>query len=155
MKNATTAAIAPAYTVQCADVWLTVQATIKALRVPFPNSEDSRQHNKFKVTVKSSNGEKATFDFFDSQSNYNKGIQELDSAALKGALSCFVSDATTGINATNVEDLMSEFGWNVDSRKEYQRATRIYKACVKASEKLELLGITPDEQFELANLLDQ
>jgi hypothetical protein len=58
-------------------------------------------------------------------------------------LDCLASDASGIENARSFEDWASEYGYDADSRK----AKKIYKACVKQSEKLKKF-IGSDELYQ-------
>ncbi len=84
--------------------------------------------NHHKITVKNTEtGKQTSFDFWASIANPEVRSRE----DLIGAFECFVGDAVAGMNDFN--DFCSEFGYDEDSR----RAEKIYKACQKATEKLQ------------------
>ena len=90
------------------------------------NGQENWNHHK--VTVKNTEtGKQTSFDFWASIAN-----PEVKSRKdLIGAFECFVGDAVAGMNDFN--NFCSEFGYDEDSR----RAEKIYKACQKATEKLQ------------------
>jgi len=106
-----------------------VTARLISMGVSFPNDKTSKTiHNRFRVTVTTERG-RASFDFYDSQANYQAGVTELTD--LDGALECFLMDASAG--SETFEDFCANFGYDTDSRSAY----KIYKACVKSKEKAE------------------
>jgi len=84
--------------------------------------------NHHKITIKNiESGKQTSFDFWASIANPEVRSRE----DLIGAFECFVGDAVAGMNDFN--DFCSEFGYDEDSR----RAEKIYKACQKATAKLQ------------------
>lgn len=88
--------------------------------------DDSRPVNHFIVTFKKGK-KRVSFDFFDSISNYEKGIKELDAYSV---LSCCSAE----INCPETfEDFCAEYGYDEDSRK----AEKTFKSLKKPSNKLQ------------------
>jgi hypothetical protein len=127
--------------------------------VPFPWDDHeerdhlSTYHNAFSVAVHRllDDGGKVirNFTFYDSQANYEKGIDDLDEFTLKWAFRCFLDD---GLSATyDFEEFCGEFGYDTDSR----RAERMYKACQRSLDKLRDLGIFDSELCDMINALSE
>lgn len=90
------------------------------------NGQENWNHHK--VTVKNTEtGRQTSFDFWASIANPEVRSRK----DLIGAFECFVGDAVAGMN--DFGDFCSEFGYDENSR----RAEKIYKACQKATEKLQ------------------
>lgn len=85
---------------------------------------------------------KAWFDYWDSFHSAQTG-QPCD---IRGALSCFASDAMTGQNAEDAADIMHEFGYT--NPKE---ARRVFTGCKEAERKANRLGLDWDDLAELAD----
>jgi hypothetical protein len=106
----------------------TVSANLAEEGTTFPGSDDNVLHNEFRVVI-AGNGAKASFSFFGSHFDYQKGVKSLNAIALMDAVSCFISDAVCG--SQSFEDFCSDLGYDQDSRK----AKRTHKACIKQYEK--------------------
>lgn len=127
-----------------------LRSKLIASGVNFPNADTETLHNHFKITVKRIdflNGIKRSFDFYDSQFNYENGLEDLkDELHLKLTFESFISDCLCGINS--FEGFCSEFGYDTDSRK----AEKIFKLCKKALDKALDLGIF---ESELGDILEE
>jgi hypothetical protein len=95
----------------------------------------------YKITI-STNGKRASFDFWDSYHNMTNNIP----VDLRGALSCFALDALAGMNAESADDIASEFGYDKPSE-----TVRVFKGVKKAQKQAERLEFTDDELSELAD----
>ena len=78
-----------------------------------------------------------SFPFYDSVANYNKG----ERPSKYDVLACL--DTYDYING--IEDFANEFGY--DLCENYKETEKIYKACMKQSEKLH--GLFTDEELEM------
>ena len=105
----------------------------------FPNTDDNMYHNKFIITVRSGNGEKITFPFYDSYQNYLEGKTTLSKQDLLYSLRALFDDATLG--DMSFDDFCGETGY--DCYDDRARARRVYKACQNALRKVKKLGIDP------------
>jgi hypothetical protein len=114
--------------------------------IPFPNTEEKYEgmHNKYKITVKNKDGNKISFDFYDSESNLSR--QELPELALKLAFRSFLEDARSGY--LDFDEFCSEYGYDSDSN----RALAIFKLCEKASKKAQDLDLN---ECDIDNLLNE
>lgn len=97
--------------------------------------------NGYIITL-SVSGKRASFQFWDSVSNQQNG-KDCD---LRGALACFASDALIGKNASDVLDIMDEFGY--DDTKE---ARRVFSGVKRAESQSLRLGLDWDELSEIAD----
>ena len=107
-----------------------------------PAAWNSDNYNHHTVTVRNTEtGRKTSFDFWASiahpvlESEYD----------IVNAFRCFVDDAISG--GYTFEEFCQEFGYDTDSRT----AERTWKACQRATKKLERLGGDP---WELISSLD-
>lgn len=129
---------------------ITLTAKLLNEGVNFPNSKQDQKfnyHNEFLVTV-SANGKKASFKFYDSFANYQKGKTELSERDLQQAFYSFTSD--TGAGKETFENFCAEFGYNEDSRT----AEKIHKACQKSREKFNKLFPNAD-YYDFINELQE
>lgn len=94
---------------------------------------DHRSTAHYKVKLRTEHGS-ATFPFFQ-----GSGIKE--EPTLTAVLYCLLSDARSG--DMDLIDFMSEFGYDIEQRKE---ASSILTACKKNREKLKRLGILAFEE---------
>lgn len=125
---------------------ISVSAGIKEMGVKW-QADDNYLHNKYAVRVINTDTfASIKFDFYDSASNYTKGVKILDSQALKDALEAFLSDAMAG--DMEYTDFCGEFGYEQDSR----RAKKIHKACIKSKEKAAKIS---NDFYELYNQLNE
>lgn len=97
-------------------------------------------HNHSRVTI-SAGSSKHTFDFWGSVHDYWKG-QDNDPA---DALTCWASDALSG--QYDFDEFCSELGYDTDSRQAY----KTWKACQKAADAAQRLGLTDDDLYDLYN----
>lgn len=80
-----------------------------------------------------------SFPFYDSIANYEKG----ERPTKYDVLACL--DTYDYIN--NIEDFANEFGYDICDDEDYKETEKIYKACMKQSEKLH--GLFTDEELEM------
>jgi hypothetical protein len=103
--------------------------------------DNSSPVNHFIATFKRGK-DKCSFDFFDSQNNYVKGVKTLDAYSV---LTCCSSE----INCPETfEDFCSEFGYEEDSRK----AEKTFRALKKFSDKLNKFFNTEEAREDLAEI---
>lgn len=125
---------------------LLISARLIKSGVEFPNSKDGGLHNRFDVSViNTESGDKTSFDFYGSTHDYNNAITEIKGEDLLQAFECFVSDSIAGLES--FEDFCDNFGYDNDSRA----AERIYKECVKSSNKAKL--VIDSDLYDFANEL--
>jgi hypothetical protein len=124
-----------------------VSATLLENGVPAPwaGAKNNTYHNKFKLSVSTAAG-RTSFTFYGSMFDYQNGVTELDAAALRSALQCFFSDASSA--SGSFTDFCSEIGYNEDSRAAY----KIYTACRKSAAKVARL--TSTDVYALIEALD-
>jgi hypothetical protein len=116
---------------------------------PF-DKKDINYHGKFKINIEQKEtGYEYNFDFYGSAFDAQKHITEMDDQDLKNALESIISDAIAG--SQTFEEFCSEFGYDEDSRS----AERIHKVCEESLSKMECLGFTLDELYDLSNELNQ
>lgn len=112
---------------------------------PWASARGNAYHNKFKISVSTATG-RTSFLFYGSMFDYQKGVTELDAAAIISALQCFFSDAASA--AGSFADFCSEIGYDEDSRAAY----KIYTACRKSAAKVS--RITSTDIYSLIEALD-
>lgn len=110
-----------------------ISSTLSNEGVRFPNADDKDQtvHNEFKITV--SKSARASFKYYMSQADYERGIIEMENRDMIYALMSFVDDAISG--EMEFHEFCGEFGYDEDSR----RAEKVWKACQKSNEKAKRL----------------
>lgn len=81
--------------------------------------------NCFDITLKVNDGRSIRFHFYDSIANYPNPIDE---KGLKSAFECYVNDAIAALSSLNLDDFLSNFGWNMDSGEGF----RAWYECNKA-----------------------
>jgi hypothetical protein len=125
---------------------ITAKLAESGVRFAFADDADQTLHNKFNVRVKV--GKKSrSFNFFGSQADYEQGKEKLDDTDLKEAFRAFISDAESATES--FADFCGNFGYNEDSR----RAEKTYKACKKSLKKLNALGITESDLYNILEAL--
>jgi hypothetical protein len=129
----------------------TIQAEFQEFVKGFPfDKKDTNYHGQFKINIKQKEtGYEYNFDFYGSANDASQHITEMEDQDLKGALECIVSDAISG--SYTFEEFCSEFGYDEDSRT----AERIHNACKDSLSKMECLGFSLDDLYELSNELNQ
>lgn len=91
---------------------------------------DRNSHNKFVITITAAGG-RTSFTFYGSAADCWAGVTELDESGLKGALECFLSDASCYDCARDFEDFCSELGY--DRIEDYKQARAAYNGCKRHS----------------------
>ncbi len=110
---------------------------------------DGRKHNHFIATFERGKN-RISFDFFDSQNNFEKEIETLDAYSV---LACCSSD----INCPDTfEEFCSEFGYPEHEQyswgKKNKKSNKIFLACKKQSEKLNKLFNSNEMKKDLAEI---
>jgi len=118
---------------------ITATATATMNNIPSPWGNYKNQGYTIRVNY---NGSRFSFRFWDSVSNYETGAP----CDIRGALSCFASDAFAGMNANDANDIMDEFGY-----EDIKEARRVFKGVKEAQAKAEAASMTEDDLSELAN----
>jgi cellulose biosynthesis protein BcsQ len=128
-----------------------IQAEFQEFIKGFPfDKKDINYHGKFKINIKQKEtGYEYSFDFYGSAIDAQKHITEMDDQELKNALECIISDAIAG--SDSFENFCSNFGYDKDSRT----AERIYNACKESLSKMDCLGFTLDDLYNLSDELNQ
>lgn len=128
-----------------------ISSKIVAQGVAFPFEKNGEEtHNKHRVTVLNlGSGAKVGFDFYGSTRDYFDGKKEMLELDLLHAFDCLLSDSVSG--SDSFENFCSEMGYDPDSISHL----RIYKECKKQFVKLEKLGISIDEAYDLMNLISE
>jgi hypothetical protein len=106
-----------------------------------PSWDENRQCNHFIVTFRKGT-RRVSFDFFDSISNFEKGIEELDAYSV---LSCCSSELYC---PETFEEFCNEFGYDNDSRQ----AEKTFKALSKFSAKLQKFFDTEEMRDDLLKI---
>lgn len=104
---------------------------------------------KHKIVVEC-NGKKANFTFYNSRMAFSKGQQYLLESDLIGAFECIIDDAIAFENSLSVVDFLNEFGYDEDTMAEGERA---FYGCMKTCTKLNELGISTQDIFDISNYL--
>lgn len=128
----------------------TISAKFEGEILGFPfDKKDKLKHNAFKITLRNLNGinKKASFKFYGSAHDNEKGKIALDENDLGFAFYCFLSDALSGCQS--FESFASEFGYDTDSRT----AHKTFKACVKSADKAQKLGL--ESEAVLCDLINK
>jgi hypothetical protein len=116
---------------------------------PF-DKKDQNYHGKFKINIENvKTGYEYSFDFYGSAFDTQKHITEMNDQDLKNALENIISDAIAGNDS--FEEFCSNFGYDEDSRS----VERIHNACKESLSKMEYIGFTLDELYDLSNELNQ
>lgn len=107
---------------------------------PF-DDRDHQQHNKYRITLKRA-GKTYSFPFYDSAYNTSRG-------ARPGAYDVLAS-LEKDCYASDVWGFADEYGYSIDCKKEFDKVTRIYKACKKQARRVqELFGDVLDDLYEI------
>lgn len=93
------------------------------------------------------------FSWSDSVNEYCKGNRTMTMEKYKDALYCGISDAFSYSNTRGFNDFADEFGYSLDTNKEYNQAHRIYIGCGTLFEKFAEI-LTPEEMCEFLNNYD-
>ena len=118
-----------------------ISFSFKLANTKRPSWDENRQCNHFVVTFKKG-GRRVSFDFFDSISNFEKGITVLDAYS---ALSCCSSELYC---PDTFEEFCNEFGYDNDSRQ----AEKTFKALSKFSAKLQKFFDTEETREDLLEI---
>ena len=119
---------------------MTISAAGIVQGFPF-DTKDNRWHNKYIVKIRRG-GMSYQFPFYDSAYNTQRG----ERPTAYDVLACIEKCAPYG----DVWDFAAEFGYEIDSREEFQRVSRIYKACETQARKIDrLFGDVMDELCEI------
>lgn len=99
-----------------------IKLTSKYQGVAYPWGEKyQKNHYRVFITI---NGEKVQFEY------YTNAVSPLKKDELINAFYCFLSDGIAYINARDIDDFQSEFGYTKVSE-----CTQVYNACKRAYEK--------------------
>jgi len=103
--------------------------------------DEKRKNNHFVVTLRKGT-RRVSFDFFDSISNFEKGIKELD------AYSVLANCSSELYCPDTFEEFCNEFGYDNDSRQ----AEKTFKALSKFSAKLQKFFDTEETREDLLEI---
>jgi len=123
-------------------------AKLNASGVYFPNSNTTTLHNEFLIFVKHGKT-KFSFRFYDSQANFNKGIEQLSEEDILNAFYCFLSDAVAA------EDIFADFCSNFGYTERSGTSKAIYRLCQKSNAKAKkIFSDVCDACNELSELIN-
>ena len=105
---------------------MTISAAGIVQGFPF-DTTDKNNHNKYIVKIRRG-GKSYQFPFYDSAYNTQRG----ERPTAYDVLACIEKCAPYG----DVWDFAAEFGYEIDSRAEFQRVSRIFKACETQARKI-------------------
>ncbi len=128
-----------------------VSSVLKQSGILFPNTDkkDTTLHNQFAVTVSVDEQKGRTFLYYESHKDYMAGKEEMADKDMKYAFRSIIEDAISG--QMDFDDFCSEYGYDEDSR----RAERVWNECKKSLNKVESMGISGDELYEIINQLSE
>ena len=118
---------------------LTITSRFKRVVRGFPNTRDELLHCRFQVTIRNTRKVRRGFPFFDSYSNYKKGIRELDETVTLYTLRLFLEDAIAG--ALPYADFCSDFGYDASETP----SKKIYRELQKQRARAHALGLTDND----------
>lgn len=104
---------------------------------------------KHKIVIEC-NGKKANFPFYNSQYAYSNGQQYLNEKDIINAFDCIINDAIDFNNSVSIVDFLNEFGYEEDNLAE---GKRVFRGCAMTFTKLEELGLTTQDIYDIANYL--
>jgi len=102
---------------------------------------------KYNLKITSNRGKSIHFHFYDSVANYEKGKYNLGYDKY-WAFYCLVTDAIAALDYPDIDDFYRAFGY--DSVKKCLKA---FNGCQRAVKKLEKLGLSISQIYELSNYL--
>lgn len=115
----------------------------------FPNDKrDTNPHGHFKIHLTTENGSDS-FDYYGSAFDARNNKKILPADDLLNALECIISDAIAG--TYSFEEFCDEFGYDEDSRS----AERIHKACIDTFNRVNTLGISENDLYEIVNDINE
>ena len=115
----------------------------------FPNDKrDINPHGHFKIHLTTENGSDS-FDYYGSAFDAGNNKKILPDDDLLNALECIISDAISG--TYSFEEFCDEFGYDEDSRS----AERIHKACIDTLNRVNTLGISENDLYEIVNDINE
>lgn len=94
-----------------------------------------------------------SFGWSDSVNEYCNGNRTMTPDKFRDAVYCGISDAFSYCNTRGFNDFVDEFGYSLDTNKEYNQARKVYVGCGTMYEKFGQL-LSDDEMCDFLNNYD-
>ena len=135
-----------------------IKSKLKAMGVRFPNEEPNPRfktfHNQFEVEVCELDLEKCTkFDYFGSNQEWEDDKKKMTQEDEKFAFRTLFDEGISG--DLDFVEFCGEFGYECDDPEGRKRAKKVHKAIKGMRKKVDSLGVSEDEMYDILNALSE